>query len=469
MDDLAGKRLVILGLARQGIALARYASEAGAEIVISDLRSREQLQASMAPLDGLDISYVFGEHPMSLLEGTDILAISGGVPADIPLVKAAQDRGIVISNDSQEFIRHTTAACIGITGSAGKTTTTALTGAMGKAAGRKTWIGGNIGRPLIAELQQMEVDDLVVQELSSFQLEIWQHSPPIAAVLNITPNHLDRHKSMARYSEAKANILRYQKPEDAAVLSADDPGSLALAPLVRGRLRFFSVLQDVRDGAFVRDGKIWLRSFPNKEIIVCSLEEIQLRGRHNILNVCAAVTLADSADIPVGAMVDAIRQFHGVEHRLELVATIDGVQFINDSIATAPERALAAIDSFDEPLILLAGGRDKEMVWEEWALRVNKHVKHVILFGQLADMLSARLTAVHDANNTGAQRSRAADLEEAVELAFSAAVNGDVVLLSPGGTSYDAYQDFAARGNHFRNLVEDRAQGHAYFLATEGI
>ena len=466
MDDLAGKRLVILGLARQGMALARYAADAGARVVVSDLRTHAQLQASIDILNGLGIDYVLGEHPMNLLEGTDILAISGGVPSDIPLVRAARAQGIVISNDSQEFIRRTPASCIGITGSAGKTTTTALTGAMGKAAGRKTWIGGNIGRPLISELQIMQADDLVVQELSSFQLEIWRHSPPIAAVLNITPNHLDRHKSMSVYSDAKANIIRHQNGSGIAVLSADDAGSLALAPLARGRLRLFSTQQEVQDGAFVRNEKIWLRTISDREIAVCDIEEIQLRGQHNIVNVCAAVPLADSARIPVGAMVDAIRSFHGVEHRLELVATIDGVQFINDSIATAPERALAAIDSFDEPLILLAGGKDKNMVWDNWARRVNKRAKHVILFGQLTDLLSEYLAIGGTTGKLRTTQSKATNLAEAVEIASAMAVSGDIILLAPGGTSYDAYDDFAERGDHFRSLVKDISEGHTYFLAT---
>lgn len=466
VDELAGKRLVILGLARQGMALAKYAASAGAEVVISDLRTQEQLRASMVSLKGLDISYVLGEHPTSLLEGTDILAISGGVPADIPLVKAAKMKGIAISNDSQEFIRRTPATCIGITGSAGKTTTTALTGAMGQASGRRTWIGGNIGRPLIAELHEMDPNGLVVQELSSFQLEIWQHSPTIAAVLNITPNHLDRHKTMSVYSNAKANILRFQNKEDIAVLSADDPGALALAPLVRGRLRLFSSQKVVQDGAYVRDGQIWLRSASEAEVAVCELEAIQLRGQHNISNVCAAVALADSADIPIEAMVKAIRNFSGVEHRLELVANINDVQFINDSIATAPERSLAAIDSFDEPLILLAGGKDKNMFWDEWAQHVNRRVKHVILFGQLAEMLSELLSDVPDNSHKQARLSRAKDLEEAVEIAVALSKCGDVVLLAPGGTSYDAYEDFAARGQHFKELVKVRSQGNSPFLAN---
>ncbi len=453
MDELAGKRLVILGLARQGKALARFAASSGAKVVISDLRSPEQLEESIALLDGLGIEYVFGEHPISLLEGTDILAISGGVPTNLPLVQVASARGITISNDSQEFLRRAPATCIGITGSAGKTTTTALTGAMSKAAGRKTWIGGNIGRPLISEIQEMKPGDLVVQELSSFQLEIWRCSPSIAAVLNITPNHLDRHKTMSAYSNAKLNILRYQGVNDTAVLSADDPGAMALAPSVQGRLRLFSIRHEVDDGAFVRAGKVWLRNKSKEEMAVCSLETVHLRGKHNLLNVCAAVTLADSVDIPVWAMVEAIRSFDGVEHRLELVATVNGVQYVNDSIATAPERALAAIESFDEPLILLAGGKDKDMVWERWAERVNERAKHVFLFGDLAEILSERLAGAGTLGKREARRSQACTLAQAVKMAAEIAEPGDVVLLAPGGTSFDNYTDFAARGDHFRELV----------------
>lgn len=454
MDELTGKRLVILGLARQGKALALFAAKSGATVVISDLRAPEQLESSITSLNGLGIEFVFGKHPMSLLEGTDILAISGGVPADLPLVKAAYSQGITITNDSQEFIRRTPATCIGITGSAGKTTTTALTGVMGQAAGRKTWIGGNIGRPLIAELQEMKPGDLVVQELSSFQLEIWQHSPPIAAVLNITPNHLDRHKTMPVYSKAKANILRYQDMNGIAVLSADDPGAIALVPTVQGRLRLFSIEREVNDGAFVRDGKIWLRTKSSADTAICSLDSVRLRGKHNLLNVCAAVTLADSVDIPVRAIVEAIHAFEGVEHRLELVATINGVQYVNDSIATAPERALAAIDSFVEPLILLAGGKDKNMVWDQWVDQVNERIKHVFLFGDLAETLSARLADSKRQGKKLVPQSQAITLANAVEMAADMAEPGDVVLLAPGGTSFDNYPDFAARGKHFRKLVK---------------
>ena len=446
MDPLQGKRLLILGLARQGKALSRFAVGVGAQVTVSDLRPAAALPAEMAELADLQIEYVLGEHPMALLEMADVVAISGSVPANAPLVAAARRRGLTVTNDSQEFIRRSPTAVIGITGSAGKTTTTALTGVMGQVDGRTTWVGGNIGRPLLADLHKMAADDMVVQELSSFQLEIWAQSPPVAAVLNITPNHLDRHKTMRDYVSAKANILRHQSATAVAVLSADDAGSLALKSLVRGRLRLFSDERLVADGAFVQNGRIYLRD-GERETAVCTLDDIQLRGRHNVRNVLAAVTLADSVGVAPQAMRQAIRTFHGVEHRLERVATSGDVTYINDSIATAPERALAALSAFAEPLILLAGGQDKDMVWDAWAKEVAARVRHTILFGQLAPMLADLLTAV------SAPFTQVSDLVEAVEVARKTAVAGDIVLLSPGGTSYDAYRDFAERGEHFRSLV----------------
>ena len=448
MDEFKGKRLLILGLARQGKALARFATEVGAAVTITDLRPPEKLQDILAELSDLDIQYVLGEHPMELVDETDILAVSGGVPLEAPLVQAAEAKGIPITNDSLEFSKRTPTAVIGITGSAGKTTTTALTGVMSQVAGRRTWVGGNIGQPLIADLHKMEPDDVVVQELSSFQLEIWDRSPHIATVLNITPNHLDRHKTMKAYTNAKANILRYQTDDDISVLCADDPGSLALSAIVRGKLRLFSLESDVQEGALVKNGRIIIRNGVEKTI--CQVDDVQLRGHHNLLNVLAATTLADSAGIPTEAIAHAIRTFTGVEHRLELVRTRRGVQWINDSIATAPERALAALHAFAEPLILLAGGRDKAMEWDAWAKTVAQRVKSVILFGDLANMLAEKLT---EQNHPDFHKVNT--VAEAVELAAQTAVSGDVVLLSPGGTSYDAFQDFVARGELFRQLVSE--------------
>ncbi|MBP6789724.1 MAG: UDP-N-acetylmuramoyl-L-alanine--D-glutamate ligase, partial [Candidatus Promineofilum sp.] len=379
----------------------------------------------------------------------DVLALSGGVAIDAPLVVEAQRRGIPLTNDSLEFARRAPAPLVGITGSAGKTTTTSLLGCMGQKSGRRTWIGGNIGRPPLMDLAEMSAGDLILMELSSFQLEIWHDlSPDIATVLNITPNHLDRHKTMDRYTEAKLNILRFQGPDGVAVLSADDPGALATRDHVRGRLRLFSRRGPVDDGAYAADGQIWL-SGPGGRRALCPLSAIRLRGGHNVLNVLAAAALAEVVGVPDEAIVEGIRTFAGVPHRLETVRELDGVKYINDSIATAPERALAALAAYDEPIILLAGGRDKDMVWDEWVRHVAQRVKRVILFGELAEPLAARLS--------GVAVSRVDTLAEAVYSAQAEAVAGDIVLLSPGGTSFDSYADFAERGEHFRLLVTDLA------------
>ena len=454
MDRLNGKRLLILGLARQGKALARFATAVGADVTISDLRSAEILTNDLNELADLPIRFVLGEHPLSLLDETDILALSGGVPLEAPFVRAAVEAGIELTNDSLEFLRRSpTQKHIGITGSAGKTTTTSLVGAMGRQSPQTTWVGGNIGHPLLADLDEMSADDIVVQELSSFQLEIWPQSPAIAAVLNITPNHLDRHKTMDVYTAAKAHIVTHQTADDIAVLSKDDAGSAGLASACNGRVRWFSRLEEVNDGAFLRQNDLVLRD-GNTETIVCQIEDIQLRGTHNISNVLAASIMADSVGITTDVMKQAVRQFTGVPHRLEPVATINGVHYINDSIATAPERALAAIGAFSEPLVLLAGGRDKKMDWEQWTTTVTNQAKEIVLFGDLAPMLEDRLTQAGRRNGW----VRAADLAEAVSIAHRKAVSGDIVLLSPGGTSFDAFKDFAERGELFRQLVRQLDQ-----------
>jgi UDP-N-acetylmuramoylalanine--D-glutamate ligase len=458
-DALAGKRVVIIGLARQGKALVRFAVERGAYVIVSDQQPAEALAPALAELSGLTFEVVAGGHPMSLLEGADQLLISGGVPNDLPLVQAARRRGIPVSNDSLEFMKRSPALVMGITGSAGKTTTTALTGHMLQQAGIRTWVGGNIGRPLISELDRMESTDIAVQELSSFQLELWDRSPPVAAVLNLTPNHLDRHGNMDAYRDAKANILRHQRPANTAVLSADDPGALSLRGLCRSRLRLFSSRQRVDDGAHVEGASIWLTDETSR-VEICSVEDVPLRGAHNVLNVLASVVLADSVGVQVEAMRQAIRTFQGVEHRLEAVGQVEGVLYVNDSIATAPERALAAIDAFEEPLILLAGGRDKGMVWSEWARRVSQRVRVAILFGELAPALAAQLEeAVSEARRSGARVMLVETLDEAVRSAARVARPGDVVLLAPGGTSFDTYRDFEERGRAFRDLVQDLAHG----------
>jgi len=389
------KRVVILGAARQGLALARYLSRHGAQVVLNDRRTAGQLQDEMEQMKSLDITWVTGGHPLSLLEPRpDLLCLSGGVPLTNPLVQAAVSSGIPLSNDTQLFLQSAPCKTLGITGSAGKTTTTTLVGriAQSSRAGQygRIWIGGNIGDPLINYRDEMGPSDLAILEISSFQLEQVTNSPHIAAILNITPNHLDRHGTMEAYAAAKARMLEFQSPGDLSILGRDDPGSWKLAEKVKGRLFSFgfSPLPAGQDGAYVENEKFYLRE--SGHITRLPVENhIELRGEHNRLNVLAACAIAHAAGFSPQDMEAGIAGFKGVPHRLEFVRTWRGAQWYNDSIATAPERTLAAIQSFSGPLILLLGGRDKNLPWEDLAKRVRQRVDHVILFGEAAEKIQA--------------------------------------------------------------------------------
>lgn len=449
--------VVILGLARQGKALARFFAEQGLRVTVSDTRKPEALQDVMCELSDLDLHYVLGEHPLSLLDDCDLFCTSGGVPSDLPIVQEAARRGIPLSNDAQEFMRRCPAPIVGITGSAGKTTTTTLVGKVLAETGFTTWVGGNIGNPLINDLPAMQPTDRVVMELSSFQLELMQVSPQIAGVLNITPNHLDRHKTMDAYSAAKANIVTHQRESDIAVLGYDEPNARALAELTQAEVRYFSGTTET-NGAFLQGDTLVLQRAEGR-VAVCERRALRLRGMHNVMNALAAIALADATGASVAAMERVLSTFTGVEHRLEEVRCVNGVLWINDSIATAPERVMAELRSFDEPLILLAGGRDKDLPWEAFAHAVTQRVRVLVLFGEAAALIGGHIEAA--LAEAKAQHHAviletviaAGTLDNAVQAAAQHAQPGDVVLLSPGGTSFDAYSDFAARGEHFRELV----------------
>jgi UDP-N-acetylmuramoylalanine--D-glutamate ligase len=452
--DLNRKRVVVLGLARQGIALARFLVEQGAQVTVSDVKTADQLAEAIQSLEGLSTRYVLGGHPIELLDGCDLVCLSGGVPVDLPIVVEAQKRGIELANDAQIFVERCPASVIGITGSSGKTTTTALTGEILRAAGFKTWVGGNIGNPLIADLASINPDDKVVLELSSFQLEVMTTSPHIAAVLNISPNHLDRHPSMEAYIAAKKRILDFQGYRDIAVLGYDDAEARQLAGDARGYVRFFSQQALVGRGAFVREGQLVLRR--DEEQVVCATSDVKLRGAHNVWNVLAACALAGEAGADVGAMAQVATSFAGVAHRLQLVRELRGVRYYDDSIATAPERLIAALRSFDEPIVLLCGGRDKHLPWEEAAQLIVERVSHVVLFGEMTELVKSHLSnAKSQTSNAKLVVHEGGTLENAVKVASQVAEPGDAVLFSPGGTSFDAYKDFAERGIKFAEYVNE--------------
>jgi len=481
-----GKRVVILGAARQGMALARWLAVQGARVTLSDTSA----QIDDRPLADIRhrITFVLGGHPLTLLDGCDVLCLSGGVPIDLPIVLEARRRHIPLSNDAQVFFDVCSAPIIGITGSAGKTTTTTLVGEILRQASvqagaqtsghaderafRRVFVGGNIGNPLISDVDQIGTSDFVVMELSSFQLELMTTSPHIACITNITPNHLDRHGTMAAYIAAKRHIIDFQRAEDWRVMSADDPVTEGLWATPAGappgaQTLLFSTKRALLSGpgARISMGGSWLDSDDNLRIVIqghiddviCHRGELHLMGEHNIANVLAACAVCALAGAPLQAMRAVATTFRGVAHRLQLTCDVGGVRWYDDSIATAPERLMAALRCFEQPVILLCGGRDKHLPWDEAAALMLERCKHIVLFGEMAPLVRDALSRVAQATGPATGRPPTVDvrvtLQDAVEAARHIAASGDVVLLSPGGTSYDAFKDFAQRGDTFREWV----------------
>lgn len=468
-------RVLIIGAAREGTALARFLARAGAQVTLNDSKPAEQLAKHLAAVEGLPIALVLGT-PLPDLTQCDILFLSPGVPPTAPVVLEARRLGIPISSEPRLFTQMVPSLIVGITGSSGKTTTTALTGRILAAGGHRVWVGGNIGAPLTARLLEEPPPEVAVMELSSFQLELFTpayqgpdvetrrttasrvlsiegYSPPVAAITNITPNHLDRHPTMEDYALAKWQIMAFQRAEDWAVLNADNPYTQEMAQRAKGHVLRFSLQGEVEAGAFLRGEDLILR-WEGREDTLCSRRSLKLRGMHNVANVLCAACLGMACAVPVEAIRQAALEFTGVPHRLETVRIHRGVTYVNDSIATSPERAIAALRAYEEPLVLLAGGRDKHLPWEEWADVVLERARVVIAFGEAVPIIERALAEAKARSPQADTLLRSAGtLEEAVALSAALARPGEVVLLSPGGTSFDAFTDFEARGERFRELV----------------
>ncbi len=442
----AGKRVTVVGLAREGLSLVRFLARAGARVTAND-RAAALPEPVAAELDGLRIPTVLGGHPEELLTGSDAVFASPGVPKDLPALRCVRAAGVPISSETQLFFELCRGTIVGITGSSGKTTTTALTGEMVRRAGWPVHVGGNIGTPLIEKVDEIGPGDWVVLEMSSFQLETLPYSPPVAAILNITPNHLDRHAGMDAYIAAKTNIVRHQKGEDRVVLNADDRVGSSVRTVCEPI--WFSIERAVTGGCVDGDEVVWRAR--GARAVVCRVGEIGLRGRHNLANVVAAVAIGGAVGLPPEAMREAIRAFPGVPHRLEIVGELGGVLYCNDSIATAPERAIASLRSFEQPVVLIAGGRNKKLPMGDWAALIRERVDAVVLLGEAADEIER---AIREASGGHLpELSRAVSMAEAVRVASEHAAPGSVVLLAPGCTSFDMFKDFEERGECFREAV----------------
>ena len=454
IPNLRGARVTVVGLGIEGIDLVCHLASEGASVTVSDARPREQLGDQLAAIAEViergAVTLSLGANRVADAVAADYVFASQGVPAELPALRAAREAGVPVSSMTQLFLERCPAPVSGITGSAGKTTTTALVGAMLDAAGVDHVVGGNIGVGLLSLLPLVRPDTRVVIELSHTQLASVDRSPHLACVTNVTPNHLDRF-SWDEYVGLKRRIFAFQGADDTAVFNLDDEVCAGFAAQAPGRVLGTARRRDIPgDGALLRGDAVVARRH-GEERALLRRDEIPLRGNHNVENVLSAVAVAGELAIADAAIAAGVRGFRGVPHRLEHVATVAGVTYVNDSIATTPERTLAGMRSYQGPLVLLLGGRHKDLPLGALAAEAARRCRAVITFGEhgplFADAVRARA-----AGGTPAVLE-VATVAEAVRAAADAARDGDVVLFAPSGTSFDAFRNFEARGQAFRDAV----------------
>ncbi len=445
--ELKGKRVLVVGLGRSGAAAAFFLKDHGARVRVSDTKTEAQLQKEIAALLDCGISIEAGQHNERTFRDQDLIVVSPGVPSDQPQIQHARALGIPVIGEVELACRFLQGRIIAITGSNGKTTTTTLAGEILSKSGKKTLVGGNIGTPVIALVNQSSPEHLLVLEISSFQLEtIQQFHPWIAAILNITPDHLDRHHTFQAYVDAKTRIFENQRAGDYGLLNADDPNLAQLKGKVQGALHWFSRTQPVETGTYLEDEQIVFRS-GGRATPVLSLKDIQLKGAHNLENVLAAACVAMIAGCQPEQVRRAVADFRGVEHRLEPVATIHGVTYYNDSKATNVDATIKALESFSGNIHIILGGKDKGSDYSILAPLLRERVKKVYLIGAAAEKIASQIEGAATVVHSGT-------LDRAVRQAWETAVSGDVVLLAPACASFDQFENYEQRGRIFKELVQ---------------
>jgi UDP-N-acetylmuramoylalanine--D-glutamate ligase len=439
-----------LGLFGGGVGAARAFARRGARVTVTDLKPAEALGPSVEALQGLPVTLHLGGHEPDDFKSADVLVVSPAVPKTSPYLEMARRAGAEITAEMTLFVQACPAPLVGVTGSAGKSTTTALLGAMLARRG-PTRVGGNIGKSLLEELETIRPDETVVLEMSSFQLEdLGPHgiSPHVAVVTNVSPNHLDRHGSMAAYVDAKKNVLRFQGPDDVAVLNAGDAEIRSWAEETDGRVLLYALQEPVGEGGFIDGGEAVLRVADAEERIGLP-GVLRLRGRHNVENALAAAVAARALATPPEEILAAAAAFRPLPHRLQPVGTVEDVQFIDDSKATTPRSAAVAMEALAEPVVLIAGGYDKHLDPAPLVEAVRRRARAVVLIGATADALADAI------GPKGPTVERAGDLPSAVRTAARLARPGDTVLLAPGYASWDMFDNYEQRGDVFRAAVDE--------------
>ena len=447
---LAGKKVLIIGAARSGIAAARFLVARGAVVAITDQKPIEKWTPDAVTLKESGVGLLPGEPPSWLLDQLDLVVVSPGVPANIIPIRYAERAGAEVIGEVELAARYLKGRIIAITGSNGKTTTTSLIGELLRDAGLPVQVGGNIGKALISMVESSRDDGWTVAELSSFQLEtIKTFRPSIAVVLNVTPNHMDRYETFNDYAAAKHRIFMNQTADDVAVLNADDPTVSSWASGLRAKVMTFSVKKELDNGVFLRG-----RELIFQEQILLNVDEMKLRGLHNAENTAAAFAAAIATHVSIKTLRETAVRFDPVEHRLEFVAEIGGVKFYNDSKATSVDATLKALEAFaNEPgkVVLILGGRGKKAPYAPLESLVRENVRKLVLIGEDAETIANELGEF-------APFERATDMKDAVARSFEAAEKGDVVLLAPACASFDMFDSFEHRGKVFKEEVHKVAQ-----------
>jgi UDP-N-acetylmuramoylalanine--D-glutamate ligase len=443
--ELKGMRVLVIGLARTGVATALFCAERGAAVTATDTRTTEELGESSHQLHAAGVQLQLGGYTDAILQAQQLVIPSPGVPADSAILATARKQQIPVWSEVELASRFLRGKMIGITGSNGKTTTTALLEHILRHAGIAATAAGNIGTPLLALANDSSDGSVTVAELSSFQLELIEtFRPNISVWLNLTPDHLDRHKSLQAYAAAKARIFENQTEEDFAILNLDDVASLPYAPS-RPQLFWFSRKTNVDQGAFARDGKIIFRRAGQEETIL-ERHEIPIPGAHNLENVLAATVAARLVGAQPTQITEAIRSFAGVEHRIEFVAEIHGVRYYNDSKATNVDATLKALQAFPGHIIVILGGKDKDSDHTQLRETLREKAILALLIGAAADKIAQQIEGSVAIQSAGT-------LENAVHVAAQSAHGGDVVLLAPACASFDQFQNYEHRGRVFKELV----------------
>ena len=448
--DLNRKRVLVVGLGKSGVASALFLKQRGAQVTVSDTKTIDDLSSQIPTLLDQGIAVETGGHGERTFHEQDLIVVSPGVPVDAPPLVQARALGNAVIGEIELAAQFLPRTIVGITGSNGKTTTTSLTGEILAASGFSTLVGGNIGTPAISLVERATPDSVVVLEISSFQLEtIEKFRPRVAVILNVTPDHLDRHKTFEIYADAKARIFENQRSDDFAVLNADDPTCVTMASRTKAQVFWFSRQKEVTQGAWAHEGNILFRNGLRQSEIM-QVAEIPLKGAHNLENVLAAVSAASLLGCPPEKIRQAVHNFKAVEHRLEFVANIRGVDYYNDSKATNVDATIKALESFPANIHLILGGKDKGSDYTVLNDLLRQRVKRVYTIGAAAAKIESQLK--------GPEIVHAETLENALRKAHALAEPGDVVLLAPACASFDQFKSYEHRGHVFKDTVLKLAQ-----------